>query len=144
MKTLVVGLCVVGLVSLSGSARAQCGCSGHANMSYAPPVHPPAVMHQARPSTVVAPRPVSPASAGNISYVNRLIEPLVRPSYTLLYAVHLTDGRVLLTEVVPRGYEVSGTEARSNGRKVNASDIGNGQIRVTDPTTDQMIVNFTR
>jgi len=144
MKTLVLGLCVVGLVSLSGSARAQCGCSATANMSYAPTVHSPMVMQQARPSAVVAPRPVAPASAGNISYVNRLTEPLVRPNYTLLYAVHLTDGRVLLTEVVPRGYEVSGTESRSNGRKVNASDIGNGQIRVTDPTTNQMIVNFNR
>ena len=144
MKTLVLGLCVVGLVSLSGSARAQCGCSGHAYMSYAPPGHAPVVMQQARSSTVVAPRPVSPASAGNISYVNRLTEPLVRPNYTLMYAVHLTDGRVLLTEVVPRGYEVRGTESRSNGRKLNASDIGNGQIRVTDPTTDQMIVKFTR
>ena len=140
MKTLLVGLCVVGLVSLSGSARAQCGCSGRAYMSPAPPVHAPVVMQQSHPSTVMAPRP---ASAGNISYVNRLTEPLVRPNYTLLYAVHLTDGRVLLTEVVPRGYEVSGTESRSNGRKVNASDIGNGQIRVTDPTTEQMIVKFT-
>ena len=144
MKTLVLGLCVIGFVSISSSARAQCGCSGHAYMSYAPPVHAPIVMQQSHPSTVMAPRPASPASAGNISYVNRLTEPLVRPNYTLLYAVHLTDGRVLLTEVVPRGYEISGTESRSNGRKVNASDIGNGQIRVTDPTTNQMIVKFAR
>jgi hypothetical protein len=56
MKTLVLGLCVVGLVSLSGSARAQCGCSATANMSYAPTVHSPMVLQQARPSTVVAPR----------------------------------------------------------------------------------------
>ncbi len=146
MKTFVVGLCVVGLVSLSGSARAQCGCSGPAHISYAAAVHAPAVVHSTRPSVVVAPRPVlpAPASAGNISYVNRLTEPIVRPNYTLFYAVHLTDGRVLLTEVVPRGYNVSGTEFRSNGRKVNAADIGSGQIRVTDPTTNQMIATFGR
>ncbi|MCY2973983.1 MAG: hypothetical protein NTW52_04855 [Planctomycetota bacterium] len=137
MKTFVVGLCLVGLFSLSGSARAQCGCSGPAHISYAPAVHAP---------VAVAPRPVAPApaSAANISYVNRLTEPIVRPNYTLLYAVHLTDGRVLLTEVVPRGHNVSGTEFRSTGRKVNAADIGNGQVRVTDPTTNQMIATFGR
>jgi hypothetical protein len=137
MKTFAVGLCFVGLVGLSGSARAQCGCSGPAYMSYAPAVHAP---------VVVAPRPVAPAqaSAAKILYVNRLVEPLVRPNYTLLYAVHLADGRVLLTEVVPRGFNVSGTESRLNGRKLNAADIGNGQIRVTDPMTNQMIATFGR
>jgi len=144
MKTLVLGLCVVGLISLSGSARAQCGCSGPAYMSYATPVHATVVVQQARPPAVVVPRPVAPGSDANISYVNRLTEPIVRPKYTLLYAVHLTNGRVLLTEVVPRGHQVSGTESRSNGRKVNASDVGNGQIRVTDPTTNQMIATFNR
>ncbi len=137
MKKFVVGLCVAGLVSLSGSARAQCGCSAPTYVPYAPPVHAP---------VVVAPRPVAPAqpSTTSIAYVNRLAEPLVRPNYTLLYAVHLTDGRVLLTEVVPRGFNVSGTESRLNGRKVNAADIGNGQVRVTDPITNQMIATFGR
>jgi hypothetical protein len=135
MKKFVVGLCVAGLVSLSGSARAQCGCSAPTYMSYAPPVHAP---------VVVAPRPVTPTSTSSIAYVNRLVEPLVRPNYTLLYAVHLTDGRVLLTEVVPRGFNVSGTESRLNGRKVNAADIGNGQVKVTDPITNQMIATFGR
>jgi hypothetical protein len=142
MKTLVLGLCFVGFIGLSGSASAQCGCSGTVYVPYSPPVYAPVVVQKARPSTTVAPRTVT--SSSSISYVNRLSEPLVRPDYTLLYAVHLNDGRVLLTEVVPRGYTVSGTEFRSSGRKVNASDMGSGRVKVTDPVTNQMIATFDR
>ncbi len=91
----------------------------------------------------VAP-PIRQYSPSSIAYVNKLSEPVSRGTYSLNHAIHLTDGRVLLTDFLPSGHTVRGTEYRSGsgGRKMIASPSGTGGIRVSDPHSNQVIANL--
>ena len=146
MKVLV--LTFLALVSMAGAAQAQCGCAGPV---YAPVVQtrmlpPPAPVYVAPPvhSAPMAPAPsYGPAS---ISYINKLANPIQRPNYMLNYAIHLTDGRVLLSDVLPSGYQVQGVEnqAVSGQRRLSVSMSGNNAVTVRDPQTNSTVAIFSR
>ncbi len=50
------------------------------------------------------PAPVVSRAPATVAFVNQLENPIQRQNYTLNYAIHLTDGRVLLSDVLPKGY----------------------------------------
>ena len=133
MKTSVIGLCIFGLAALSGAAQAQCGCrSGHnsAPMSYSAPMSNPA--------------PVTRTIATAISYVNKLDTPKDRGTYSLLYAIHMSNGQVLYTDYLPSGFTARGTEAFRSGRKAKI-DVGtDGQLTINDPSSQQVIAILPR
>lgn len=132
MKALTLGLCALGFFFLTNSVYAQCGCG---SLSYATPV--------AMPMTSYAPmQPTMPRSPGSVSYVNQLTQPIDRGTYTLKYAIHLTDGRVLLADALPPGLTVRGMEYQSGGRKMVTSFAGDGAITVTDPQSSQVVATF--
>jgi len=143
MKISMTALCVFGFASLCSSSHAQCGCGSrsHALRTFTTQVAP---MNYAAPvsSTPMTMNAASPASG--ISYVNKLTNPLDRGSYSLLYAVHLNNGKVLYTEYLPQGYTVTGTETGGNGRRVSANVGSNGMVNVNDPTTQQVIAVIPR
>jgi len=84
----------------------------------------------------------APRAPANVAFVNRLATPVNRGSYVLTYAVHLTDGRILLTDFMPSGHSVSGTEYRTGGRRVAARVAESGRIIVRDPQSDEPIATF--
>ena len=104
MKSVILGLGLMGLMIFSKSAEAQCGCGIHyAPITYVTPVY----------SAPVYSAPIAPPSQtiSSVSYVNRLANPIDRGTYSLSYAVHLTNGRVLFTDYIPSGHIIRGTEA---------------------------------
>jgi len=78
-------------------------------------------------------------AAGSISYVNKLDSPVDRGTYSLLYAVHLSNGRMLYTDSLPSGFTVRGTEPYRSGRKANVNLGGDGSLKINDPATNQVI-----
>jgi hypothetical protein len=152
MKISLFGLCILGSALMAGSVQAQCGC-GSSYYSYAAPrtyVAPVARTVYAAPapvarSTYAAPMAASSTSpATAISFVNKLATPIDRGAYQLQYAVHLANGRILYTDYMPNGFEVSGTEQGGGSRRVNA-DIGNdGLVNVNDPASRQVIAIIPR
>ncbi len=136
MKTSVIGLCVFGFATLSGAVQAQCGCRSirHAPMTYSAPMSYAAPMVGSAPMTQSAPMAV-----GSISYVNKLDAPVDRGTYSLLYAVHLTNGRMLYTDVLPTGFSVRGTEAYRSGRRANLNVGPDGRLSINDPASNQVI-----
>lgn len=144
MKTSVIGLCILGFATLSGSVQAQCGCgSSHRapTVSYRTVAPRP---HSA-PMSYAAPMTHSASMApGSISYVNKLDSPVDRGTYSLLYAAHLSDGRLLYTDSVPSGFTVRGTESyrsgsNRSGRKAIVNVGADGSLSVNDPATNQVI-----
>ena len=139
MKTSVFGLCILGLAAMSGSAQAQCGCrpSYHsAPMSYSAP------MSHSAPMTRSAPMTQSVSST--VSYVNKLDTPVDRGTYSLLYAVHMSNGQLLYTEFLPNGFTARGTEAFRSSRKARTDMGADGRLVVNDPSSQQIIAIFPR
>lgn len=133
MKTSVFGLCILGLAALSGSAQAQCGCrSGYnsAPMSYSAPMSNSA--------------PVTRTIATAISYVNKLDTPMDRGTYSLLYAVHMSNGQVLYTDYLPSGFTARGTEAFRSGRKAKIDMGTDGKLTINDASSQQAIAILPR
>ncbi len=135
MNVLKLSVCALGFFLLQGSASAQCGCSSHA----VPMVvrHIPVQPAPIPMTTLPAPRP-----AGAVAYVNQLSQPINRGTYTLNYAIHLTDGRILLSDFLPRGQVVKGIEHQSGGRKMVAAVGGNGVVTVKDPMSSEVVATF--
>jgi len=133
MKTSVIGLCIFGFATLSGTVQAQCGCRSNHHA-------PTASYRTVAPMTYSAPMTQSaPMAAGSISYVNKLDSPVDRGTYSLLYAVHLSNGRLLYTDSVPSGFSVQGTESYRSGRKANVNVGADGRLNINDPATNQVI-----
>ncbi len=96
MKYASFGICLLAIVCIGSSVKAQCGCSMPA------PAYPvyqaPMPSHYApmASATRTLPPPVASRPMGNarIAFVNKLATPVPRANYTLNYAVHLTDGRI--------------------------------------------------
>lgn len=133
MNVLKLCVCALGVFLLQNSADAQCGCGTRSV---------PVVVRQipqAMPAPMIhsAPRPM-----GGVSYVNQLSQPIDRGTYTLRYAIHLTDGRILLSDVLPRGLTVRGTEQQSGGRRLTTAVGSNGAITVQDPTNSEVVAMF--
>ncbi len=95
MKIFVMAALSVMLVS--SVASAQCGCG-------APVVYQPAVRVAPMPmaASMPLPAPVVSRAPATVAFVNQLENPIQRQNYTLNYAIHLTDGRVLLSDVLRR------------------------------------------
>ena len=137
MKNAAFGFCALLVMCVGGTVNAQCGC-GASHATY----HQPAMTsyHPLPP----APRPTG-ISSSTVAYVNKLAMPVPRANYTLNYAVHLTDGRILLSDFVPPGHVVRGIESQTGagGRRLNASSLPTGAINVTDPTNNSTVATFT-
>lgn len=137
MKSAMFGICVLIVMSAGSTVKAQCGCgvSYPAYHSSPAPVH----SHYAPPRTLPA-----PVTSSSVAYVNKLATPVPRANYTLNYAVHLTDGRILLSDFVPPGHTVRGIESQTGvgGRRLNTSSMSGGPISVTDPATNSTIATF--
>lgn len=137
MNALKFSVCALGFFFLQDSASAQCGCA-----SRLVPVVVRQMPVQTLPAPVMAlptPRPV-----GSIAFVNELAQPIDRGTYTLKYAIHLTDGRILLSDYLPRGQAIRGTEQQSGGRRMTAAIGGNGAVTVKDPTNSEVIAVFDK
>ena len=151
MKTSVFGLCILGLAALSGSAQAQCGCRSGYNsvpMSYSAPKTYSAPMSHSAPMSYSAPMS-NPASvtrtiATAISYVNKLDTPMDRGTYSLLYAVHMSNGQVLYTDYLPSGFTARGTEAFRSGRKAKIDMGTDGKLTINDASSQQAIAILPR
>ena len=161
MKTFVFGLCIFGYTTLSGAVQAQCGCGStqyapmrqSAPMSYSVPRSYAAPMSYSSPKSYSTPmksysapmsysspmaQPASMAS-GTILFVNELIAPVDRGTYSLLYAVHLSNGRLLYTDSLPAGFNVRGTEAYRTGQRATVNVGADGRLNVNDPVSNQVI-----
>lgn len=139
MKSATFGLCVLLVVCAGSTAKAQCGCGGSVPSYHAHPA-PMAPSHYAPHSL---PRPMSGISSSSVAYVNKLATPVPRSNYTLNYAVHLTDGRILLSDFLPPGQTVRGIESQtgSGGRRLNTNSSG-GLISVIDPANNSTVATF--
>lgn len=142
MKTIVVGLCFFGFATLSEAVQAQCGCvsTQYAPMMRTVPMAYSAPMVHSMPLTHSAPV-VQPAAmtTGSVLFVNKLSTPVDRGAYSLLYAVHLSNGRLLYTDVLPTGFTVRGTEAYRSGQRANVNVGTDGRLNVNDPVSNQVI-----
>ncbi|MDX1925212.1 MAG: hypothetical protein SFV81_01760 [Pirellulaceae bacterium] len=137
MNVLKFCVCALGFFFLQNSASAQCGC-----VSQAVPVVVRHMPVQTLPAPVMAlptPRPV-----GNVAYVNQLAQPIDRGNHTLKYAIHLTDGRILLSDYLPRGQAIRGTEHQSGGRRMTVAIGGNGAVTVKDPANSEVVAVFDK
>lgn len=86
---------------------------------------------------------MSSSMPGTVSFVNKLAQPIDRGTYTLKYAIHMSDGRILLADFLPRGQTIRGTETRSSGGRKLATSIGSyGAVTVKDPDSSQVIAQF--
>jgi len=143
MKVLVFTF--LGLASMAGAAQAQCGCGAPA---YAPVMQTrmmPAPVYMAPPAYSVPAAPAPSYGPASISYVNKLATPIQRPNYILNYAIHLTDGRVLLSDFLPSGYQAQGIENQvSSQRKLDVSLNGDSAVTVRDPQTNSTVATFKR
>jgi hypothetical protein len=81
----------------------------------------------------------APMTTGSILFVNKLSTPVDRGAYSLLYAVHLSNGRLLYTDVLPTGFTVRGTEAYRSGQRANVNVAADGRLNVNDPVSNQVI-----
>ena len=133
MKTSVIGLCIFGLAAMSGSVQAQCGCRSGYNSA---PMSHSAPMSQSAPVT----RTIATA----ISYVNKLDTPMDRGTYSLLYAVHMTNGQLLYTDYLPSGFTARGTEAFRSGRKATMDIGADGRLTINDPSSQQAVAILPR
>ena len=139
MKTSIVGLCILGFAALSGTAQAQCGCCS-SNHTSTLPYRAVGARTYSTPINHSAPMTHSdPMAAGSISYVNKLDAPVNRGTFSLLYAVHLSNGRLLYTDSVPAGFDIRGTEPYGSGRKANVNVGSDGRLNINDPATNQVI-----
>ena len=139
MNVVKLAVCALGFILLQNSASAQCGCGAYSAptvMRQMPAYTMPAYTMPARTHAS------APRSPGSISYVNELSQPIDRGSYVLRYAIHLTDGRILLSDFLPRGQAIRGVEYQSRGRKMVAGIGGNGAVTVTDPTNNSVVATF--
>ncbi len=140
MKSASLGLCMLIVMCAGASAKAQCGCGASVPTYYAPsaPVH-----SHYRPPAPPRSYPGATMGGSTIAYVNKLATPVPRANYTLNYAVHLTDGRILLSDFLPPGQTVRGIESQSGagGRRLNTANTGSN-ITVTDPSTNSTVVVF--
>lgn len=151
MKYASLVLCVLIVLGVGASAKAQCNC-GMSVPYYAPPVHmhsyPPAHVHNYPPAHVnVAPPPRypgTPMAGSTVAYVNKLATPVPRGNYSLNYAVHLADGRILLSDFLPPGHTARGIETQSGigTRRLNAAKQG-ATISVTDPVDNSTVATFS-
>ncbi len=135
MKSFTVSLWVLIVMCAGSAVNAQCGCGG----GYRPA---PVVSHYAPPPVSPVVRPsMSPSS---IAYVNKLATPVPRANYTLNYAIHLTDGRVLLSDFLPPGYTVRGIESQTGagGRRLSTSGQPTGSMAIIDPNNNSTIAVF--
>lgn len=153
MKTFVFGLCIFGFTTLSGTVQAQCGCGStqyapvrqSVPMSYSAPRSYAAPMSYSVPKSYSAPMYSSPMAqptsmaSGTILFVNELSAPVDRGSYSLLYAVHLSNGRLLYTDSLPTGFSVRGTEAYRTGQRATVNVAADGRLNVNDPVSNQVI-----
>lgn len=158
MKSATLGLCALIVVCAGSAAKAQCGCGASYPSYPSYPAYQPS--YPAYPSShsapghypqasypqpaLPAPRPTGNMGPANIAYVNKLATPVARSNYTLNYAVHLTDGRILLSDFLPAGQTVRGVETQSGtgGRRLNASNTAGGTITVVDPANNSTVANF--
>ena len=136
MKLTVLGLAALATALFAGSAQAQ--CCGAAVMSYAQPV----VSHPHHHAGTSAPYAIS---GTRVAYVSRLAQPIQRGDKTLAYAIHLTNGKTLLSHFVPVGHTVQGVENFTPGRLVSAAIApdASGRMTVIDPTTSQPVTTLT-
>ena len=146
MKTSAIAF--LGLALMAGAAQAQCNCGA---TSYAAPVRMmPAPMAPApmAPTTLPAPAMTVPAPTtgpASIKYINKLIDPVPRANYTLNYAIHLTDGRILLSDFLPSGYQTQGSEyAPGSQRRLQVSVDGGNSVTVRDPQSNSTVATFAR
>ena len=144
MKTSAIAL--LGLALMAGAAQAQCGCG---MPSYAPaPVRMMPAPMPAAPAYLPAPpvsKPSQSLGPAQISFINKLINPVPRANYTLNYAIHLTDGRVLLSDFLPSGYQAQGSEyAPGSQRKLDVSVTGDNSVMVRDPQSNMTVATFPR
>ncbi len=148
MKTSAIAF--LGLALMASAAQAQCGCGVPSYVPVMPVRAMPVAPAYLPPATYSAPIPTYSAqmpSSGpaSVAYVNKLTNPIPRPNYTLNYAIHLTDGRVLLSDFLPSGYQVQGTEYSSGGqRKLDVSLAGDNSVTVRDPQSNATVTTFTR
>ena len=135
-------LAALSVMVISSVASAQCGCGAPV---YQPMVRvAPAPYIAPAPLPMPAPMPVAPQGPAKVSYVNTLQTPIQRETYTLNYAIHLTDGRVLLADVLPKGYTATGTEPGGyNGRKM-ISNQSPEALTVVDPANNQTVATLTK
>ncbi len=146
MKVLVFTF--LGLALMATAAQAQCGCGT--------PVYAPVMQTRMMPAPTYMAPPVhhshnahaAPATSygpASISYVSKLANPIPRANYTLNYAIHLTDGRVLLSDFLPSGYQVQGVEDQvSSQRKMDVSLNGDNSVMVRDPQSNSPVATFRR
>ncbi|MGN6133406.1 MAG: hypothetical protein ACTHOU_02855 [Aureliella sp.] len=164
MKASAVALCVLSFVLPGSSVWAQCGCGGmiypppisYAPMSYASPMGYPLPVGTPQPgysTTNYLPGQMlpqqrtagyAPQAPGSVAFVNRLSPPVSRGTYTLNYAVHLSDGRILLTDFLPAGYQATGSEYIAGGRRVQGTINPNGMVVVRDPQSNATIATLSR
>ena len=146
MKSASLGICVLMVMCAGTSAKAQCSCGASyaAPVSYASPA--PVRSYYSAPA---APRMSTPSmstslSPSSVAYVNKLATPVPRANYSLNYAVHLTDGRILLSDFLPPGHTVRGIESQSGagGRRLTTSSQAGGAIAVIDPSTNANVATF--
>lgn len=157
MKASTIGLCVLGFLGLAlvpqsvqaqccspQPAQAQCCSAGYSAGYYAPQAYAPMMAApMAHAPMVAAPMAQQNYGPATVAYVNRLGAPINRGTYSLMYAIHLTDGRILLSDFVPNGHTVRGTEHRmTGGRKVAAAVNETGSVTVKDPLSNQTIATF--
>ncbi len=148
MKTAAIAF--LGLALMAGAAHAQCGCGVPTYAPVAPMRPMPMTPAYMPPPTYSAPTPSYSAQRSSfgpasVAYINKLTNPIPRQNYTLNYAIHLTDGRVLLSDFLPSGYQVQGTEYSSGGqRKLDVSLAGDNSVTVRDPQSNTTVTTFTR
>lgn len=88
--------------------------------------------------------PVTRTIATAISYVNKLDTPMDRGTYSLLYAVHMTNGQLLYTDYLPSGFTARGTEAFRSGRKATMDIGADGRLTINDPSSQQAVAILPR
>ncbi len=82
--------------------------------------------------------------AAAISYVNKLDTPMDRGTYSLLYAVHMSNGQLLYTDYLPSGFTARGTEPFRSGRKARIDMGTDSQLTIIDPSSQQTIAILPR
>ena len=148
MKTTVLGLGILACALMAGSAQAQCcGAAMASHHSYATPSYSTASYSSASYAapSYAAPAHSTTAGRARVAYVSKLAQPIQRGDRTLMYAIHLTNGKTLLSHFVPIGHNVQGVENFTPGRLVSAtvSADSSGRLMVVDPTTNQPVTTLT-